>query len=122
VFAAIQEVLAQGKNRSRAAKHVASGADVSPGQAPVTRASKEERPDRPRSSPCKRSSELIGGFWIWELKSRDEAIQWLKRAPFQDGEVEIRQLIEAEDFRWRSSEARAGESSRGTGVASPPVT
>jgi hypothetical protein len=58
--------------------------------------------------PFTESSELIGGFWIWELKSREEAIQWLKRAPFQDGEVEIRQLIEAEDFRWRSSEARAG--------------
>jgi hypothetical protein len=69
--------------------------------------------------PFTESRELIGGFWIWELKSREEAIQWLKRAPFQDGEVEIRQLIEAEDFRWRSSEARAGESGRGTGVASP---
>ena len=58
--------------------------------------------------PFAESSDLIGGFWIWELKSREEAIQWLKRAPFQEGEVEIRQLIEAEDFRWRSSEARAG--------------
>ena len=56
--------------------------------------------------PFAESTELIAGFWIWELKSKDEAIQWLKRAPFQDGEVEIRQLIEAEDFRWRSSEAK----------------
>jgi len=57
--------------------------------------------------PFPESSELIAGFWIWELKSRDEAIQWLERAPFQDGEVEIRQLIEAEDSRWRSPEAKA---------------
>jgi len=57
--------------------------------------------------PFAESTELIAGFWIWELKSKDEAVQWLKRAPFQDGEVEIRQLIEAEDFPWRSSEAKA---------------
>jgi hypothetical protein len=57
--------------------------------------------------PFAESSELIGGFWIWELKSKDEATQWLERAPFQDGEVEIRQLIEAADFRWRLSEAKA---------------
>ena len=58
--------------------------------------------------PFAESSELIAGFWIWELKSKDEAIQWLERAPFRDGEIEIRQLIEAEDFRWRSPEAKAG--------------
>ena len=59
--------------------------------------------------PFAESKEVIGGFWIWELKSRDEAIEWLKRAPFQDGEVEIRQLIEAEDFEGRLSEQRQGE-------------
>ena len=59
--------------------------------------------------PFAESKELIGGFWIWELKSRDEAIEWLKRAPFQDGEVEIRQLIEAEDFGRPLSERRQGE-------------
>ena len=57
--------------------------------------------------PFAESNELIAGFWIWELTSKDEAIQWLKRAPVQDGEGEIRQLIEPEDFRWRSSEAKA---------------
>jgi hypothetical protein len=57
--------------------------------------------------PFTESSELIGGFWIWELKSKHEATQWLERAPFQNGEIEIRQLIEAEDFRWRLSEAKA---------------
>jgi len=59
--------------------------------------------------PFAESKEVIGGFWIWELKSKDEAIEWLKRAPFQDGEVEIRQLIEAEDFGSRLSERRQGE-------------
>jgi hypothetical protein len=59
--------------------------------------------------PFAESKELIGGFWIWELKSKDEAIEWLKRAPFQDGEVEIRQLIEAEDFGCRLSERSQGE-------------
>ena len=59
--------------------------------------------------PFAESKELIGGYWIWELKSKDEAIEWLKRAPFQDGEVEIRQLIEAEDFAPLSSEGRQGE-------------
>jgi hypothetical protein len=48
--------------------------------------------------PFAESKELVGGFWIWELKSRDEAIEWLKRAPFQDEEVEIRQFFEAADF------------------------
>ena len=58
--------------------------------------------------PFAESHELVGGFWIWELKSKEEAIQWLKRAPFQDGEVEIRQLMAGEEFRWRLSEANAG--------------
>jgi len=53
-------------------------------------------------------NDLLGGFWIWELKSKDEAIQWLKRAPFEEGEVDIRQMIDADDFRWRPSEATAG--------------
>ncbi len=59
--------------------------------------------------PFAESRELIGGFWIWELKSKDEAIEWLKRAPFLDGEVEIRQVIEAEDFGCRLSEGKQGE-------------
>lgn len=59
--------------------------------------------------PFAESKEVIGGFWIWELKSKDEAIEWLKRAPFQEGEVEIRRLIEAEDFEYRLSERRQGE-------------
>jgi hypothetical protein len=48
--------------------------------------------------PFAETKELVGGFWIWKVKSIDEAIQWLKRAPFRDGEVEIRQIFEMEDF------------------------
>jgi len=49
--------------------------------------------------PFTESKELVAGFWLWQLRSLDEAIEWLKRAPFDDGaEVEIRQVFEAEDF------------------------
>ena len=48
--------------------------------------------------PFTEAKELVAGFWLWQVRSRDEAIEWLKRAPFKEGEVEIRQLFEAEDF------------------------
>jgi hypothetical protein len=49
--------------------------------------------------PFAETKELIAGFWLWQVRSMDEAIEWLKRAPFEDGaEVEIRQVFEAEDF------------------------
>jgi hypothetical protein len=48
--------------------------------------------------PFAETKELIAGFWLWEVKSLDEAIEWLKRAPFEDTEVEIRQVFETEDF------------------------
>ncbi|HEY4648264.1 MAG TPA: YciI family protein [Gemmatimonadales bacterium] len=48
--------------------------------------------------PFSETKELIAGFWLWQVRSKEEAIQWLKRAPFQEGEVELRQVFEAEDF------------------------
>src|SRR5438046_2417540 len=48
--------------------------------------------------PFTETKELIAGFWLWQVKSLAEAIEWLKRAPFQEGEVEIRQVFEADDF------------------------
>jgi hypothetical protein len=49
--------------------------------------------------PFAEAKELIAGYWIWECASRDEAIEWLKRAPFDGGvEVELRQVFETEDF------------------------
>ena len=48
--------------------------------------------------PFAETKELIAGFWLWKVNSLDDAIAWLKRAPFEDTEVEIRQVFEAEDF------------------------
>ncbi len=49
--------------------------------------------------PFAESKELVAGFWLWQVKSKDEAIEWLKRAPFDGGtEIELRQVFEAEDF------------------------
>jgi hypothetical protein len=48
--------------------------------------------------PFAETKELIGGFWIIEAASREEAIAWAKRVPFVDGEIEIRQVYEADDF------------------------
>lgn len=49
--------------------------------------------------PFAETKELIAGFWIWQVKSMDEAVQWLKRAPFDGGtEIEIRPIFEAADF------------------------
>ena len=48
--------------------------------------------------PFAETKELVAGYWLWQVKSRDEAIEWLKRAPFDDTEVEIRQVFEAADF------------------------
>jgi hypothetical protein len=51
--------------------------------------------------PFAETKELIGGFWLWQVKSKEEAIEWVKRCPNpHDGEseIEIRQLFEAEDF------------------------
>jgi hypothetical protein len=49
--------------------------------------------------PFAETKELVAGFWLWQVRSKEEAIEWVKRAPMPDGsEVEIRQVFEAEDF------------------------
>ena len=49
--------------------------------------------------PFTEARELIAGFWVWECASREEAIEWVKRAPFDGGvEIELRQIAEADDF------------------------
>jgi hypothetical protein len=48
--------------------------------------------------PFTEAKELIAGFWLIQVKSKEEAIEWIKRAPFKDGEVEIRQVLEESDF------------------------
>jgi hypothetical protein len=61
--------------------------------------------------PFTETKELIAGFWLWQVKSMDEAVEWLKRAPFDGGtEIEIRRVFEAEDFgKEFTPEARAQE-------------
>lgn len=48
--------------------------------------------------PFSETKELIAGYWVWQVKSKQEALEWLKRAPFQEGEVEIRQVFETAEF------------------------
>ena len=69
--------------------------------------------------PFTESKEIIAGFWIWRVRSMDEAVAWLKKAPFGGGvEVEIRPIFEMEDFgeqmtpELREQEARLREQVR----------
>ncbi len=69
--------------------------------------------------PFTETKELIAGYWVWRVKSREEAIEWLTRAPFDGGvEVEIRQIFEQDDFgaeltpELRAQEQRVGEIAR----------
>jgi len=49
--------------------------------------------------PFSETKELIAGYWLWQVRSMEEAVAWLKRAPFDGGtEIEIRRVFEAEDF------------------------
>src|SRR2546427_1015556 len=48
--------------------------------------------------PFAETKELIAGFWLWQVKSKEEAIEWVKRCPMMEAEIEIRQVFEAEDF------------------------
>ena len=48
--------------------------------------------------PFTETKEQIAGFWLWEVKSKEEAIEWVKRGPFDGAEIEIRQVFEADDF------------------------
>ena len=65
--------------------------------------------------PFAETKELVAGYWVWQVKSLDEAVEWLKRAPFQEGQVEIRPVLEDDDFgdeltpelREREAELRA---------------
>ena len=48
--------------------------------------------------PFAETKELVAGFWLLQTRSKEEAIEWISRAPFDEGQVEIRQVFEAEDF------------------------
>jgi hypothetical protein len=65
--------------------------------------------------PFAETKELLAGYWVIQAASKEEAIEWMKRAPFEDGEIEIRPYFEAEDFgeeftpELREQEARIRE-------------
>jgi len=48
--------------------------------------------------PFAETKELVAGYWVWKVKSKEEALEWAKRIPFDDGVVELRPFFEAEDF------------------------
>jgi hypothetical protein len=70
--------------------------------------------------PFAETKELIAGFWIWKVKSMEDAVEWLKKAPFGGGtEIEIRPIFEAEDFgRQLTPELREREERLRTQIAS----
>lgn len=49
--------------------------------------------------PFSEAKELIGGFWIFKVKSKEEALAWAQKIPFEEGEVEVRQIAEIEDYK-----------------------
>jgi hypothetical protein len=51
-----------------------------------------------RRGPFRLSDQPVSGFWIWQCATLDDAVEWLKKAPFKDADTEIRQIFEPEDF------------------------
>jgi hypothetical protein len=72
------------------------------GLAPSSRGKRVRFSERDRTvidGPFAETKELVAGFWIWKVKSMEDAVEWLKRAPFDGGaEIEIRPIMELEDF------------------------
>ena len=67
--------------------------------------------------PLAEAKELVAGYWLIQVKSREEAIEWAKRVPFVDGEVEIRQVFELNDFPASPAVERAAELGKKLGKA-----
>ncbi len=59
--------------------------------------------------PFAETKELIAGYWLIQVKSKEEAVEWAKRVPFEEGEIEVRQLFELEDFAPSAAVERARE-------------
>src|SRR5207244_4381081 len=59
--------------------------------------------------PFAETKELVAGYWLIKVKSKEEAVDWAKRVPFKEGEVELRQLFELEDFEPSAAVDRARE-------------
>ena len=59
--------------------------------------------------PFAETKELIAGFWILQVSSREEVLEWVKKAPFREGEVEVRRVFEDEEFTTATTEQRESE-------------
>jgi hypothetical protein len=59
--------------------------------------------------PFAETKELIAGFWILQVSSREEALEWVRKAPFREGEIEVRQVFEDEEFTTATTEQRESE-------------
>jgi len=66
--------------------------------------------------PFTEAKEVVAGYWLIETKTRDEAIEWAKRVPFEEGAVELRQLFELEDFEPGPAVERARELGKQLGI------
>ncbi len=56
------------------------------------------REQRVIDGPFAETKELVAGYWLWQVRSLDEAVEWIKRSPFQAGEVELRPIFDPDDF------------------------
>ena len=66
---------------------------------PTSKGFKVKFPERKViDGPFTEAKEIVAGYWVWQVKSREEAIEWIKRAPFREGEIELRQIFELTDF------------------------
>ena len=66
---------------------------------PTSKGFKVKFPERKViDGPFTEAKEIVAGYWVWQVKSREEAIEWIKRAPFREGEIELRQIFELSDF------------------------
>jgi len=73
--------------------------------------------------PFTETKELVAGYWLWEVKSIDEAVEWLKRAPFREGDVDIRPVFAPEDFGAEyTAKVRAQEERIKAGIAAKHPT
>ena len=66
---------------------------------PTSRGAKVHFPDKKVvDGPFTEAKEILAGFWMWQVKSFEEAIEWAKRIPFEEGHVELRPVFELSDF------------------------
>jgi hypothetical protein len=70
----------------------------------------DEGAGRVIDGPFAEAKELVGGFWIWQVSSMEEAVEWVKRAPFKATSVELRRIHEAADFEGLPQEILDAES------------